>query len=84
VRSNIDPAISTEAEALLRGYYQMQRRKKENISGHPTIRLLESLIRLTQAHARLLWMDMATERDDPQRHGEAEARARRSAETPRE
>jgi DNA helicase MCM9 len=63
VRSNIDPAISTEAEALLRGYYQMQRRKKENISGHPTIRLLESLIRLTQAHARLLWMDMATERD---------------------
>jgi DNA helicase MCM9 len=55
VRYAFDPVLTPEAEALIRGYYQVRRRTEDNSSARPTIRLLESLIRLTQAHARLMW-----------------------------
>jgi DNA helicase MCM9 len=63
VRSKAGPVLSPDAELLIRGYYQLRRFGLTTVSGRPTIRLLESLIRMTQAHARLLWMQEATSRD---------------------
>jgi len=62
-RSAIDPTLSPEAEGLIRAYYQLRRRRQEDFRGRPTIRLLESLVRMTQAHARLMWRHEATRRD---------------------
>eukprot|EP00227_Mantoniella_beaufortii_P020150 CAMPEP_0197578148 /NCGR_PEP_ID=MMETSP1326-20131121/2493_1 /TAXON_ID=1155430 /ORGANISM="Genus nov. species nov., Strain RCC2288" /LENGTH=798 /DNA_ID=CAMNT_0043141311 /DNA_START=258 /DNA_END=2651 /DNA_ORIENTATION=+ len=55
VRYAFDPVLTPEAEALIRGYYLLRRRADDKSSGRPTIRLLESMIRMTQAHARLMW-----------------------------
>lgn len=63
VRCAFDPILTPDAESLIRGYYQMRRRGEDNSSGRPTIRLLESLIRLAQAHARLMWRTEAIRRD---------------------
>ena len=54
VRCALDPMLSPDAESLIRGYYQLCRCE---MSGpvRPTIRLLESLVRLSQAHAKLVW-----------------------------
>ena len=62
-RSAVDPILSPEAEGLIRAYYQLRRRRQEDFRGRPTIRLLESLVRMTQAHARLMWRHEATRRD---------------------
>ena len=51
------PEISREAERLLSAYYQLQRGRANPIGrpvGRTTIRMLESLVRVAQAHARLL------------------------------
>ena len=62
-RCVLNPVLSPEAEALIRGYYQARRRRAEEEGGgsrsRPTIRLLESLVRLTRAHARLMWRNEA-------------------------
>lgn len=63
VRCAFDPILTPDAESLIRGYYQMRRRGEDNSLGRPTIRLLESLIRLAQAHARLMWRTEASRRD---------------------
>lgn len=62
-RCVLNPVLSPEAEALIRGYYQARRRRAEEEGSasrsRPTIRLLESLVRLTRAHARLMWRNEA-------------------------
>jgi DNA helicase MCM9 len=63
VRCAFDPTLTPEAESLIRGYYQMRRRSEDHSLGRPTIRLLESLIRMTQAHARLMWRTEAGRTD---------------------
>lgn len=55
--------ITPESERLLSKYYQRQRRLEFRNSSRITIRLLESLIRLTQAHARLMNRDVVLLRD---------------------
>ena len=62
-RCALKPKLTPEAEALIRGYFQLRRQQEDDPKGRPTIRLIESLIRLTQAHARLMWMDEALPRD---------------------
>ena len=62
-RCTLKPKLTPEAEALIRGYFQLRRQQEDDPKGRPTIRLIESLIRLTQAHARLMWMDEALPRD---------------------
>ena len=55
LRSSFFPVLSPACESLLKRYYQVQRRSDGRKQARVGVRLLESLIRLTQAHARLMW-----------------------------
>uniref|UniRef100_A0A7S0IB64 DNA helicase n=1 Tax=Micromonas pusilla TaxID=38833 RepID=A0A7S0IB64_MICPS len=55
VRCALDPMLSPDAESLIRGYYQLCRCQMSGQTTRPTIRLLESLVRISQAHAKLVW-----------------------------
>ncbi|PNH06031.1 DNA helicase MCM9, partial [Tetrabaena socialis] len=54
VRGRPPPVMSAEAERVLVAYYGAMRRAEDRSAARSTIRALESLIRLSQAHARLL------------------------------
>eukprot|EP01119_Soliformovum_irregulare_P014195 TRINITY_DN3873_c0_g2_i1.p1 TRINITY_DN3873_c0_g2~~TRINITY_DN3873_c0_g2_i1.p1 ORF type:complete len:818 (-),score=185.58 TRINITY_DN3873_c0_g2_i1:57-2315(-) len=51
---SLKPDLSDECRTILAAYYKKQRQADLSNSPRTTIRLLESLIRLTQAHARLM------------------------------
>ena len=55
LKSSFFPVLSPACESLLKRYYQQQRRSDGRKQARVGVRLLESLIRLTQAHARLMW-----------------------------
>jgi hypothetical protein len=65
VRTAITPEVSPAALQCLAKYYQQQRDRRgaegdTGINSQTTVRLLESLVRLTQAHAKLLCRTTAT------------------------
>lgn len=63
VKNTFQPKLSDESTKILAKYYQLQRRMSDRIAARTTIRLLESLVRLAQAHARLMFRDEVIEQD---------------------
>lgn len=49
-----EPKVTENASLILQEFYKMQRRNDTMESGRTTLRLLESLIRISKAHARLM------------------------------
>jgi hypothetical protein len=58
VKDRFQPAISEDAALLLEQHYRKVR-SAQTFTIPVTVRFLESLIRLTQAHARLMYRDIA-------------------------
>ncbi|XP_078069830.1 DNA helicase MCM9 [Mustelus asterias] len=59
----LQPKISGEANKILVKYYQVQRQSGFRNAARTTIRMLESLVRLAEAHSRLMFRDTVTVED---------------------
>ena len=59
VKDRFHPSVSSSAALLLERHYQ-RCREQRNVTIHVTVRFFESLIRLSQAHARLMHRDVVT------------------------
>ena len=51
-QATFQPVLTSEAEAVLSKYYGLQRQTDTRNAARTTLRLLESLVRLTQVRAR--------------------------------
>lgn len=60
VQKVFEPVVTEEAENLLRQYYSYLRQNPRVSKDRKSVRMLESLIRLSEAHARLLMKSEAT------------------------
>ncbi|KAH9608982.1 hypothetical protein KSS87_020935, partial [Heliosperma pusillum] len=63
VKGYFKPVLTKDAERVISSYYQLQRRCGTQNAARITVRMLESLIRLAQAHARLMFKNEVTRLD---------------------
>lgn len=63
VKDEFAPSLDASAEATISAYYQLQRQAEGRNAVRTTLRLLQSLIRIAQAHARLCCRGVASVRD---------------------
>ncbi|XP_043698152.1 probable DNA helicase MCM9 isoform X1 [Telopea speciosissima] len=63
VKGHFKPVLTKDAERVISSYYQLQRRSATENAARTTVRMLESLIRLAQAHARLMFRNEVTRLD---------------------
>ena len=57
------PSLDSNAELILSEYFRRQRKSDYAESARTTVRLLESLIRIAEAHARLMARDTVCSQD---------------------
>lgn len=63
VKTALQPRLSHSAQRILTRYYTMERTAARRSAARTTVRLLEALVRLAQAHARLMFRETATTMD---------------------
>ncbi|KAL8097457.1 putative DNA helicase MCM9 isoform X2 [Apium graveolens] len=63
VKASFKPVLTKEAEKVIASYYQLQRKSAAQNAARTTVRMLESLIRLAQAHARLMFRNEVIQLD---------------------